>query len=227
MISVKGATRIFNRGKENEVVALDDVSLEVARGECAVLSGPSGSGKTTLLGIVGCVSPPTSGSVSIAGKEVSRLPEKFLTLFRREHIGIIFQFFNLVNDLSAIANVYLPHLLKDVAISESEGKAHEVMRKLEIHHKASFRVSEISGGEQQRVAIARALMNDPQIILADEPTAHLDTHLSRELFKVLSGLKEEGRTVIIASHDPMVVEQSFVDVVFEMRDGKVVNEVRK
>jgi len=227
MISVKGATRIFNRGKENEVVALDDVCLEVARGECAVLSGPSGSGKTTLLGIVGCVSPPTSGSVSIAGKEVSRLPEKFLTLFRREHIGIIFQFFNLVNDLSAIANVYLPHLPKDVGISESEGKAQEVMRKLEIHHKAMFKVREISGGEQQRVAIARALMNDPQIILADEPTAHLDTHLSRELFKVLSGLKEEGRTVIIASHDPMVVEQGFVDVVFEMRDGKVVNEVRK
>ncbi len=227
MITLEKVTKVFNRGKENEVVALSSVSLEINPGECAVLRGPSGSGKTTLLSIMGCISAPTSGRVVINSREVSKLPERFLTLFRRRNIGIIFQQFNLIQELSAVENVYLPVLPEGKPPEELRAKALELLERLEIEKKADFKVKELSGGEQQRIAIARALINNPGVILADEPTAHLDSKLSEEFLSIIASLQDEGRTIVIATHDPIVFEKEFVDVIFDMRDGKLLGEVRK
>ncbi len=224
MIELENVRKVFNQGKENEYEALRGVSLRINSGECVVLRGPSGSGKTTLLSIIGCISPPTSGKVVILGKEVSKLPEKFLTLFRREHIGIIFQQFNLINDLTAIENVVLPLLPAGIKPEEGYKRAREILKKLNLHDKADFKVKELSGGEQQRVAIARAVVNSPEIVLADEPTAHLDTELSKELLKILADFKKEGRTIVIATHDPLVFQAGFVDRIFDLRDGRLTGE---
>ncbi|NOZ77279.1 MAG: ABC transporter ATP-binding protein [Euryarchaeota archaeon] len=220
-IELDGVWKVFNRGQANEMAALRGVSLEVGEGECAVLMGPSGSGKTSLLSIIGCTSRPTEGRVFIAGKEVSKLPEKFLTLHRREHIGFIFQQLNLVGDLTALENVVLPLYPLGVAWDEMRGRGRELLERLGLEKRVDYRVRELSGGEQQRVAIARALINDPGIIIADEPTAHLDTALSREFLRIMGGFKDEGRTIVFATHDPLVEEQEYVDRVFEMRDGMI------
>ncbi len=227
MIRCEHVTKVFNRGKPNEVVAVRDVSLEVARGEVAVLRGPSGSGKTTLLSLIACVAKPTSGRVFITDKEVSKLPERFLTSFRREHVGIIFQQFNLIPELSVLDNVTLPLVPTPTPPKESRRRALELLKKLGLERRSSFRVRELSGGEQQRVAIARALVNNPSIIVADEPTAHLDTRLAEEFLEIMRSLKQEGRTIVIATHDPLVYEHELVDVIFDMRDGMLVGVERR
>jgi putative ABC transport system ATP-binding protein len=222
MITCEDVTKVFNRGKPNEVRAVQGVSFEIKAGECAVFKGPSGSGKTTLLSMIGCISRPTSGRIVVDSKDVSKLPEKFLTLFRREHIGIIFQLFNLIPELSVVENVIVPLVPLGVPPREMRSRAETLMKRLGLEGKENFRVKELSGGEQQRVAIARALINNPDIVLADEPTAHLDTTLSKGFLEVMQGLKKEGKTLVIATHDPLVYDASFVDVVFKMRDGRIV-----
>jgi putative ABC transport system ATP-binding protein len=217
---------VFNKGKANEVVAVRDVSLEIDAGEVAVLRGPSGSGKTTLLSLIACVARPTSGRVFISGKEVSRLPEKFLTIFRREHVGIIFQQFNLIPELSVLENVTVPLIPTPTPPREGRKRAVDLLKKLGMEKRSSFKVRELSGGEQQRVAIARALINNPSIIVADEPTAHLDTKLAEEFLRIMRSLKEEGKTIVIATHDPLVYQHEMVDVIFDMRDGMLVEVVR-
>ncbi len=219
-------TKVFNRGKPNEVVAVRDVSIEVNEGEVAVLRGPSGSGKTTLLSLIACVAKPTSGRVFVAGKEVSKLPERFLTLFRREHVGIIFQQFNLIPELSVVDNVVVPLIPTPLPANESRKRALALLKNLGMERRSDFKVRELSGGEQQRVAIARALVNNPRIIVADEPTAHLDTALAEEFLRIMHNLKREGRTIVIATHDPLVFQHEMVDVIFDMRDGRLVEVVR-
>lgn len=226
MIRCEHVTKVFNKGKANEVVAVRDVSLEIDAGEVAVLRGPSGSGKTTLLSLIACVARPTSGRVFISGKEVSRLPEKFLTIFRREHVGIIFQQFNLIPELSVLENVTVPLIPTPTPPRESRNRAVDLLKKLGMEKRSSFKVRELSGGEQQRVAIARALINNPSIIVADEPTAHLDTKLAEEFLRIMRSLKEEGKTIVIATHDPLVYQHEMVDVIFDMRDGMLVEVVR-
>lgn len=221
LIELEKVEKIYNRGRANQVRALAGVDLQVAAGEVVCLKGPSGSGKSTLLAIIGCVMAPTSGRAAIAGKQLARLPDRFLTIHRRQTIGFIFQRFNLLPALSVRENITLPLLPLGVSPAEQRQRARVLLERLGIAHRENFPAGQISGGELQRVAIARALINNQPIILADEPTAHLDTKLSHEFMGIMAGLKAEGKTIIITSHDPLVVEDQAIDRVVEVTDGQV------
>ncbi len=226
IIRTGGATKYYNKGRANEVLAVSDVSIAVMQGDFAVLKGPSGSGKTTLLSLIGCMTRPTAGSVTVEGRDVSHLPERFLTGIRRDTFGFIFQQFHLIKGLSVLQNVMIPLYPTPVRLHELGRRAEGILDGLGMSKRRDFPVQGLSGGEQQRTAIARALINDPDIILADEPTAHLDTALSREFMETMEKFREEGKTVIIASHDPVVFENENISLVVEMRDGTVRNVER-
>ena len=221
VISTNNVSKVFNPGMADEIQAVTDVTMKINRAEVTVLKGPSGSGKTTLLSLLGCMSRPTAGSIYINDKDIAKLPERFLAQIRRKTFGFIFQHFNLIRGISVIENVMLPLFPLDVSVREIKTRAVSILDNLNILNKKNMKVQHLSGGEQQRVAIARALINHPEIILADEPTAHLDTKLSGELMDILQNMNAEGKVVIIGTHDPLVYESSFVDRVIEMRDGMV------
>ena len=223
MIELDDIHKAFNQGQPNEYWALSGISLKVAARQVTALSGPSGSGKTTLLTLLGCLARPTRGRVRLRDEDVSGLPERFLTEIRRRTFGFVFQQFNLVRGLSALDNVMLPAYPLGVPYGQLREKAENQLAGLDLGHRRDARVEWLSGGEQQRVAIARALINDPEIIIADEPTANLDTALSRQFLDILSRLIDEGRTVLLTSHDPLVVESSVVDRVVRLRDGRLVD----
>jgi putative ABC transport system ATP-binding protein len=212
---------VFNQGRPDELVALERVDLSVEAHRVTVLKGPSGSGKTTLLSLAGCMARPTSGRILLAEREITSLPERFLTEIRRSTFGFIFQQFNLVKGISALENVMLPAYPLGLDHDKLKDRALELLGLFGIRSRALSRVEWLSGGEAQRTAIARALINDPGIIIADEPTAHLDTKLSREFMDIVAGLKRQKKTVIIASHDPLVCEAAMVDRVVSMRDGRI------
>lgn len=224
LITTKNITKYFNKNSPGEVKALEDISVTICAGDVLVINGASGSGKTTLLGLLGCMARPTSGSIVVGGKEVSKLPERFLTETRRKTFGFIFQQFNLITNISTLENILLPLYPDNSTISEMKNRAAGVMERLAIQHKAESRVATLSGGEQQRVAIARALISDPQVIIADEPTAHLDTFLAGELLSIFSELHRDGKTIIIATHDSFVTDHSLISRVFSMRDGRIINK---
>jgi putative ABC transport system ATP-binding protein len=224
MIKVVQASKVYNKGEPNQVNAVSEANLHIQHGQMVVIRGPSGSGKTTLLTLIGCISRPTSGEIHVAGKAISRLPEKFMTLHRRKHVGIIFQQFNLIQDLSVEQNVGLPLFPLGTSRSLIAIRTDELLSKVRLEARRGFLVRQLSGGEQQRVAIARALINNPHILLADEPTAHLDTALSMELIEAIEAIKNEGRTIVIASHDPLVCNHPSIEKVHEMKDGKIVEE---
>ena len=221
LVELESVTKIYNQGKANEVRALTDVSLAVEAGSMVCLQGASGSGKSTLLSIIGCVMPPTSGRAAIAGKRLSRLPDRFLTIHRRQTIGFIFQQFNILPALSVLDNITLPLLPLGISPRDRKQRARELMDKLSISHRQDFPAGQISGGELQRVAIARALINDQPLILADEPTAHLDTRLSEEFLSIMADLKAAGKTIIIASHDPLVSEHPAIERIVKIKDGRI------
>ncbi|BCR06563.1 ABC transporter ATP-binding protein [Desulfuromonas versatilis] len=221
LIDAAGVSKIHNRGKPDEVAAVRDASLRVRRGETLVLKGPSGSGKTSLLSLVGCMARPSAGRILVEGRDVAKLPERFLTEVRRSTFGFIFQQFNLVRDLSVQDNVLLPLFPLDTRLAEMRRRAAAVLEKLSLAGKSQRKVRQLSGGEQQRVAIARALINNPRILVADEPTAHLDSRLAADLLDILSGLKAEGKTILIATHDPYIFEHPLVDRSIEMHDGRI------
>jgi len=221
MIELKKVTKIYNQGRANEFKALRGVSLRLKKGEVLVLKGPSGSGKTTLLSIMGCMSRPTSGRVLLDGRDIGRLPEPFLTEIRRERFGFIFQNFNLINGLSVLENIILPLYPTTLSSKQIRKRAEYLLERFGLSDKAQEKVQYLSGGQQQRVAIARALINEPEVVFADEPTAHLDTTLSHQLLQLLEDMKKEGRTIVIATHDPLLFESGFVDRVVEMRDGLI------
>ena len=221
LIELDSVTKIYNQGRPNEVKALDAVSLAISKNSMLCLQGASGSGKSTLLSIIGCVFPPTSGKAIIAGKQLSRLPDRFRTFHRRESIGFIFQQFNILPSLTVSENIALPLLPLGVGPKERKRRTQKLLETLSIAHREKFPASQISGGELQRVAIARALINDPPIILADEPTAHLDTRLSGELMAIMDDLKKAGKTIIIASHDPLVTEYPAVDRIVAVQEGQL------
>jgi len=221
LIELEMVDKIYNQGKANEVRALSDVTLTIASGEMICLRGASGSGKSTLLSIIGCIFPPTSGKAAINGKQLSRMPDRFLTLHRRETIGFIFQQFNILPYLSVLENVELPLFPLGVSPGERRQRAETLLDKLSIMHRKSFPADQISGGELQRVAIARALIHDPPIILADEPTAHLDSRLSLEFLQIMNDLRQSGKTIIITSHDPVVTEHPQLDRIIDLKDGRV------
>lgn len=220
-ILLESVHKYYNRNEEKEVHALRGVTLQVGEGEVACVQGPSGSGKSTLLSIIGCLYPPTSGNATIAGKRLSRMPDHFLTRHRRENIGFIFQRFNLIESLSALENITLPLLPMGVSPAERNRRGSLLLERLGIGHRKNFRVDRISGGEMQRVAIARALICDPPLILADEPTAHLDTTLSRQFMESMSSLKDDGKTIVFTSHDPIVTGHNICDSLYSMQDGQL------
>ncbi len=224
LIEANGLQKIYNRHRPDETEALREVDLKISAGEAVVLRGPSGSGKTSLLSLLGCMARPTAGSIRIAGQEVGRLPERFLTQVRREKFGFIFQQLNLINELKVIDNLLLPLYPTGLGSKEMHRRADEVLAQLDLQEKRERPVRQLSGGQQQRVAIGRALINQPQILIADEPTAHLDSRLTAELLAIFAGLKAAGKTILIATHDPAVAEHPLVDRQLLLHDGSLRRE---
>ncbi len=222
MIVLKNIRKVFNQGRPNELVAVVDAILTIDEMKVTVLKGPSGSGKTTLLSIIGCMTRPTAGRIHLGEREITSLPERFLTAVRSQTFGFIFQQFNLIRGMTALENVMIPAYPKGEPYRALKGRAMSLLAMFNLAAKSDSKAEWLSGGEAQRVAIARALINNPSIIIADEPTAHLDTRLSGEFMEIMAGLHREGRTVIMASHDPVVYESSLVDRIVEMRDGVIV-----
>ncbi|MER2554041.1 MAG: ABC transporter ATP-binding protein [Thauera sp.] len=225
MLELANIRKVFNQGQHNEYWALKGIDLDIPPARVSVLKGPSGSGKTTLLTILGCLARPTEGRVRLNGEDISGLPERFLTEIRRRTFGFIFQQFNLIRGLSAIENIILPGYPGGTPRTQLLARAEALLADLQLAHRRDAKVEWLSGGEQQRVAICRALINDPQILVADEPTANLDSKLSAEFLAILRRLAEAGRTVILTSHDPLVVESEVVDRVYSLRDGQLIEVV--
>ena len=222
MIELSAIRKAFNQGRENEFWALNGIDLRITARRVTALRGPSGSGKTTLLTVVGCLARPTSGRVRLNDEDISGLPERFLTDIRRQTFGFVFQQFNLIKGLSALENIMLPAYPLGQDWRSLKERAENLLANLRLAHRRDARVEWLSGGEQQRVAICRALINDPLVVIADEPTANLDTALAKEFMGILEMLKAQGKTVLLTSHDPLVVESSLVDTVIGLRDGHVV-----
>jgi putative ABC transport system ATP-binding protein len=222
-VSVRNLTKRFGEGR-TEVQALRGVSLDVPRGELLAIMGPSGSGKSTLLHILGALDAPTSGTIEVAGSEYEGLDDGGLTRLRRDHIGFVFQFFNLLPSLTAAENVLLPALIARHGGTEMRERALALLDKVELGDRADHLPSELSGGQQQRVSIARALLLEPELVLADEPTGNLDRRSSREILTLLRELVErDGHTIVMVTHDPTAA--SVADRVVFLRDGSIAGEV--
>jgi len=218
-IFLSNISKIYSSGKV-KVQALDNVFLKVDKGEFVAIMGPSGSGKSTLLHIIGFLDKPTSGKYFFQGEDTSNFDEDKLSFLRNRFIGFVFQFFNLLPRLNAFENVELPLIYAGISKKERKKRVEEVLEKVNIIHRANHRPSELSGGEQQRVAIARALVTGAEIILADEPTGNLDTKTGEEIMKLFKKLNDEGKTIIVVTHDPKVA--SFADRIIKIIDGKIV-----
>lgn len=221
MIELSDVTKLYNEGRPNEVRALGPVDLRIDADAVTVFKGPSGSGKTTLLSIVGCMARPSTGRVTLDGEMVSGLPESFLTEQRRSTFGFVFQRFNLIRGLTVMQNVILPAAPLGEDHGAVQARAAERLARLGLADKANMPVEYLSGGETQRVAIARALINGAKVLIADEPTANLDTTLTHRFLDIVADLRAEGRTVIMTSHDPRIWEADMVNAVVEMQDGRI------
>lgn len=224
VIQVQDVSKTYRTG-EVSTAALSQVTLDVESGEFSAIVGPSGSGKTTLLQLMGCLDQPDSGVIEIDGRDVTRLSANQRADLRREQIGFIFQFFALVPVLSAYENVEMPLLLNGVAAGERRARVMELLEAVGISDRAHHRPDQMSGGEQQRVAIARALATHPVFVLADEPTANLDTENGRQVMEIMQRLNEEtGTTFIFATHDPRVM--AFAHRTIELHDGRIADNSR-
>lgn len=208
------------------VIALKGVSIELVPGELTLLMGPSGSGKTTLLSILGCIMAPTSGTLTIAGKQIAGLGPEQLAKIRRDHIGFIFQSYNLFPTLNAIENVRIALDVRGITGFAATSRAEEVLRDVGLGHRLTNYPGNLSGGEQQRVAVARAIASSPDIVLADEPTAALDSENGHAVMALLSRIaKEQQRSVLAVTHDPRTL--GYADRVVRIEDGKIVGEERR
>jgi putative ABC transport system ATP-binding protein len=205
-----------------DVSVLKGINLTIEKGEFIALMGPSGSGKSTLMNIVGCLDRPTKGKFVLLGKEVSKLPDDELARLRREELGFIFQTFNLIARISVLKNVEVPMVLAEVPREIRKTRALELLDAVGLSHRIDFSPANISGGERQRVAIARALANDPEIIIADEPTGNLDLKSSREVMSIMNNLNKEGRTIIMVTHNPEITENC--SRIIKLRDGRILGE---
>jgi putative ABC transport system ATP-binding protein len=218
MIRTEHLTKIYRMG-DTEVYALNDVNLEIKEAEFVAVIGPSGSGKSTLLNMIGCLDKPTSGSVYIDNVNTATLNENQLAEIRRKKIGFIFQQFNLVHTLNAVENVALPLFFSGVPRDLRLKRAAELLESVGLGNRVHHKPAELSGGQQQRVAIARALSNDPEVVIADEPTGNVDTETGNTIMDVLQGLNKEGRTIIVVTHDPEIAARATRTQ--RMRDGKL------
>ena len=212
VINIKNISKIY----ENNTRALDNLSLIIKQGEWTSIMGPSGSGKTTLLNVIGCLDSPTNGKVIINGKEITNLNQTQLTRFRRENIGLIFQQYHLVPYLSALENVMMAQYYHSVV---NENDAINALKKVGLDHRLDHIPAHLSGGEQQRVCIARALVNEPRILLADEPTGNLDQKNGEIVLKLIKNLHEEGHTIILITHNPQIGKLG--DKQLNLVDGKI------
>lgn len=221
LIEVKNVYKIYNPG-ENQVNALDGVSLSIDEGEFVAIIGQSGSGKSTLMNMLGLLDVPTSGDYYINGKHAEDLTDDEMSEIRNKQIGFIFQGFNLISSLSALENVELPLVYRGMAKNERRKISIAALEKVGLEKRMHHLPAALSGGQQQRVAVARAIAAAPPVILADEPTGNLDTRSTKEVMKILHNLKDEGRTVIVITHDNEIAEQA--ERVIRIRDGKVVED---
>jgi len=222
MIELKDITKIYELNKNNKVTALNNINLHFKEGELIVLKGASGSGKSTILSLIAALSKPTSGEVIVDKKRISKLPDNFAALYRRDNIGFIFQKYNLIPSLSVSENILLPLIPTNPDEDEAQTKLKQVMEQFNISHKKDGIVRNLSGGEQQRVAIARAMINNPKIIIADEPTANLDEKLSLHFIDILKQLKQSNKTIIVATHDPLFFDLDFIDKMINMHNGNII-----
>lgn len=216
MIQLKNITKIYK-----DTTALNNINLSFDEGELIVLKGASGSGKSTILSLIAGLTKPTSGEVIVDTKSISKLADNFASLYRRENIGFIFQKYNLVPNLTVKENIITPLVPNNPDPKKLELSLNEVMKRFQIDHKKNIVVKNLSGGEQQRVAIARANINNPKIIIADEPTANLDEKLSLHFIEILKTLKESKKTIIVATHDPIFFNLDFVDKIIEIENGNI------
>lgn len=219
IVKITNVFKNYDVSKKVKVEALKGVDLSVESGTIVTIYGVSGSGKSTLLNLIGCLDKPTSGTVSINGKDVAPMNDKEQSAFRNENIGFVFQEFNLIPHRSAYENCMVPLYFTKIGAKEKAKKIDSVLTSLGIGDLKNRKVSDMSGGQKQRVAIARAIVNENPIILADEPTGQLDTHQRDEIAKIFVDLKKEGKTIIIATHDDKLAEIS--DKVLHIVDGKI------
>lgn len=204
-----------------ETYVLKGISLTVKKGEFVSIMGVSGSGKTTLMNIIGFLDTPTDGKYLFKGKDVSGLDDDKLSEIRNQHIGFVFQNFYLIPYLTALENVLVPTIYSKKTQKNVEEKGKELLNKVGLGERVNFKPNQLSGGQQQRVAIARALINDPELILADEPTGALDSKTAKEIMVIFKSLHKEGKTIIIVTHDPKIAEET--ERVIKIEDGKIIN----
>jgi putative ABC transport system ATP-binding protein len=223
MIKASHLSKIY-KNDAVETVALDDVSFDIKDGEFLAIMGPSGSGKSTLMHILGALDLPTSGTYILDGENVENLNEDELADIRNKKIGFVFQSFNLLPRTTALKNVTLPMIYAGVPKLERENKAHEFLEMVGLGDRIDYTPSQLSGGQQQRVAIARALANNPEVILADEPTGNLDSKTGKEILTLFKTLNDEGKTIILITHDLNLVK--YAKRIIKLADGKVVGEIK-
>ncbi|MBR5361312.1 MAG: ABC transporter ATP-binding protein [Lachnospiraceae bacterium] len=221
LITIRDMSKIYNPG-ENEVRALDRINLSIATHEFVAIIGQSGSGKSTLMNMLGCLDVPTEGEYILEGRDVSALSDDELSDIRNKKIGFIFQGFNLIPSLTALENVELPLMYRDVPKKEREKLSNEALNKVGLEKRKDHRPSQMSGGQQQRVAIARAIAQAPPIILADEPTGNLDSGSTAEIMSILKNLYYDGRTVILITHDNDIAANA--GRIIKIKDGKIVED---
>lgn len=224
MIKLNGISKVYQTG-EVEVRALDNIDLHIKKGEFTAIMGSSGSGKSTMMNILGCLDTATHGSYILDGTEVEGLKDDNLAGIRNKKIGFIFQSFNLLPKLSAVENVELPMIYARVSKKKRRTKALEALSKVGLEDRAYHKPNELSGGQRQRVAIARALVNDPAILLADEPTGNLDSNSEEEIMNIFKTLNNDGVTIIMVTHEPSLGKECKRRVIF--RDGKIIDDIKR
>jgi putative ABC transport system ATP-binding protein len=221
MIKITNLNKLFNENKKNEFYALKNINLYIKNGSCVILKGISGSGKSTLLSIIGTLMKPSSGDIKIDDESIAKLPDLHASKFRARKLGFIFQSYNLFNELNVSDNISIPLIPLGYSQKEIDILSIKAMNLANIHHKKDELVYNLSGGEKQRCAIARALVNNPDIILCDEPTANLDYDNSIKFINSIKKLKELKKTIIIATHDPIFEKLDFVDSIINIKNGEI------
>ena len=221
MLELEGVSKSFEEDGTPRAAVVSEINLRIPARSACLLEGPSGSGKTTLLSLIGCMVRPTSGRIRVDGEESTRLSEDRLAELRRRQFGFVFQSHNLIRGASALENVMVPGLPRRGVNGDLADRARALLDRFGLTGRAQVRAGRLSGGEQQRVAIARALINDPQVVLADEPTAHLDSETARAFLDLLAELRAEGKTVVLASHDPVVCRSQQFTQVLRLRQGRL------
>ncbi|MBE6341289.1 MAG: ABC transporter ATP-binding protein [Bacteroidales bacterium] len=223
MITVNNLTKLF-QSEEVETIALDKISFSIDEGDFVAIMGPSGCGKSTLLNILGLLDSPTEGSYELLGTEVSKLKERERTRFRKGNIGFVFQSFNLIDDLNVYDNVELPLRYMNISASERKERVNDILKRMNIAHRAQHFPQQLSGGQQQRTAIARAVVSRPKLILADEPTGNLDSKNGKEVMDLLRELNNEGTTIVMVTHSQK--DASMAKRTINLFDGQIVTDVK-